>query len=126
MFWITPEVPQDAASGFSEELNVSLNNPDTDITSYVEGTHTLTLVNNYGQAAESVFPADPMILEHVPNLSGVETVHISFTGKHFLTEMSVEWGNPSNAAPQPDATISEVSPTKLTVIVKPGPLETGK
>src|ERR1700722_18533160 len=126
MFWITPEVPQDAASGFSEELNVSLNNPDTDITSYVEGTHTLTLVNDDGQAAESVFPADPMILDPVPDLTGVERVSVSVTGKHFVTGMTVEWRNPTNAAPQPDATISEVSPTKLTVNLKPGPLGTGK
>ncbi len=127
MFWITPEEPQDATSGFSEELNVSLNNPDTGISPYVEGTHTLTLVNNDGQAAESEFPTDPMILDPVPDLTGGQAaVPITVTGKNFVTGMSVEWKNPSNAAPEPDAAITDVSPTKLTVRLKPGPSGAGE
>jgi hypothetical protein len=57
MYWITSAAP-DPQSGFCNELNVSLN----DAADYLAGTHTLTVVNGDAQAADVVFPIDPMTI----------------------------------------------------------------
>ena len=60
MYWIA-SAPPDPQTGFCNELNVCLNNA----AAYLEGTHTLTVVNADAQAADVVFPIDPMTIVSV-------------------------------------------------------------
>jgi hypothetical protein len=127
MFWITPEKPQDETSGFSKEINVSLNNPDTGVAPYVEGTHTLTIVNTDGQAAETEFPVDPMIIDPVADLTEADTEQtLAITGKNFVSGISAQWSNPADGTQASNATVSEVKPTELKVKLIPGRPGTGQ
>jgi hypothetical protein len=113
MFWITPEKPQDATSGFSTELNVSLNNPDTGIKPYVEETHTLTIVNTDGQAADSKFPADPMTVDAIEQDTSTKAVKV--TGKNFADKTKAEWRDSANQLQGSRVDATYVSGTQLTV-----------
>jgi hypothetical protein len=87
MFWINHDAP-DPKSGLCSELKVSLNNATT----YLEGTHTLTLVNTDAQAADFVFPIDPMKIDSVqdvPDNPGGPAIVV--TGQNFVTGTTAEW-----------------------------------
>lgn len=128
MFWMDGQ-PDPQNSGFCSELNLSLNAA----AQYLEGTHQLTLVNTDGQGASFSFPVDPMVIDFIPDLAHTApndpAISVSVTGKNFVTAMNgtnAEWRNPSTAAQAADAPITNVSGTKLTVNLTPGPAGTGK
>jgi hypothetical protein len=88
MFWINHDVP-DPQSGFCNELNVSLN----DASAYLEGTHTLTLVNADAQAADFVFPVDPMTIDSIQETANPpgQAPDVAVTGSNFVTGTTAEW-----------------------------------
>jgi hypothetical protein len=88
MFTILDATP-DPQSGFCSEFNVSLNNAGA----YLEGTHTLTLVNNDAQAADAVFPISPMTIVSVdvPNNAPGATPDVTVTGTNFADPTTAEW-----------------------------------
>jgi hypothetical protein len=93
LFWITGAVP-DPQTGFCCELNVSFNAAAT----YIEGSHTLTLVNTDAQAADAVFPIDPMTIESVQVPAGAPSGQpdVVVTGKNFaVVGTTYQWLNPS-------------------------------
>ncbi len=113
MFWING-LP-DPQTGFCSDLNISLN----DATKYIEGIHDLMLVNTDGQSATISFPADPMTIDPIPDLTaGNAAVNVPITGKNFVTGITAKWRNPAGIA-QP-ANVTFVSDTNLTVSLVPG------
>jgi len=124
LFWVTG-TPDPQQSGFCTELNVSLK----DAAAYLEGPHTLTLVNSDSQAAVANFPIDIMSIESVEpaNLPhGTAQVDVTVTGKNFVTDTKAEWSAPlPTPAPVPapapvHVTVSFQSATKLKVSLTPG------
>jgi hypothetical protein len=110
MYWITSP-PPDPQSGFCNELNVSLNNAAT----YLEGKHTLTVVNLDAQAADVLFPIDPMTIVNVdlpdPAKGGQD---VTVTGTNFALgdKTTAEWQDESgNPIPLKDAAGKTITPT---------------
>ena len=125
MFWIngTPN-PQ---SGFCSEINVSLNGA----TKYLDGNHTLTLVNTDGQSATANFPVDPMTIDPVPNVIEGSPISLNVTGKNFSNGTRAEWRNPSDSLaptiPAAQLNVNVDSPGQLKITgPRPGAPGTGK
>lgn len=88
LFWINNPTPPDPQSGFCNELNVSLDQA----TGYLEGLHTLTIVNSDAQAADVSFPIDPMSIDSVSVPSGAPVPNdVTITGKNFAKDTEFEW-----------------------------------
>jgi len=122
MYWIlgTP----DAQSGFCSDMSISLNAA----TKYLDGKHTLTLVNTDGQGATQNFPVDPMTIDRVEGLTEGSPINAKVTGSNFSSGTTAEWRNP------PDGTLTQltvdaasVKPTELVITGPiPGKPGTGK
>src|SRR5262249_28321825 len=85
-YWITGT--PDPQSGFCTEMYLSL----SDASAYLEGEHTLTLVNSDGQAADVKFPVDPMTIDLIPDVPhGGGAVPVAVTGKNFGEHTRGEW-----------------------------------
>jgi len=120
-FWING-MP-DPQSGFCTELNVSLN----DAAKYIDGTHELMLVNSDGQGASVGFPADPMTMDPIPDQPARNAAaDVEVIGKNLAPGTTAEWRNPADALQAANATVTFVSPTKLTVNFVSGQAGTGK
>jgi hypothetical protein len=114
MYWTNGQ--PDPQTGFCAELNVSLNAAAT----YIDGVHTLTLINTDGQAASMSFPVDAMSIDPIPNFPhGLDKVNVTAKGKNFINGISAEWRD-ANDALQPGTGVTFVSPTELTVNLIPG------
>jgi hypothetical protein len=117
-FWITDGTPNPQTQ-FCEELNVSLD----DAATYLEGSHTLTVVNSDAQAADAMFPIDPMSIDSVtvpnsppapvPAGAAANTPpppDVIVKGKNFAAPTYFEWrdtaGAPLNPAAPPAAFIA--------------------
>jgi hypothetical protein len=100
-FWITvPSLP-DPQTQFCKELNVSLE----DATAFLDGSHTLTLVNSDAQAADATFPINPMVIDSVavpstpPPAAGPPDVVV--TGKNFVAGTNFQWQDPTGMTLNP-------------------------
>jgi hypothetical protein len=112
-FTITGDSP-DPQSGFCSELNVSLN----DAGDYLEGKHTLTLVNNDAQAADAVFPIGPMTIVSVdvPNNAPAADPDVTVTGTNFVDPTTAEWRDATGTLiPGFTPTVKVESGTKVSV-----------
>jgi hypothetical protein len=113
MFWITGATP-DPQSGFCSEFNVSLNDAGV----YLEGTHTLTLVNSDAQAADAVFPISPMTIVsvQVPNDPRATAPNVTVTGTDFVDPTTAEWHDATGKLIRDFVpTVKVESATQLTV-----------
>ena len=121
MYWITSAAP-DPQSGFCNELNISLN----DAGDYLEGSHTLTVANGDAQAADVVFPIDPMTIVSVnipaaaPNGQDVTVTGTNFAvGSNTTAEWqddngnAIAWQDNAGTAIVPALTVQ--SATQLTL-----------
>ena len=117
MFWIKGGTP-DPKSGFCSELNVSLN----DAAAYVEGTHTLTVVNNDAQAADVIFPIDAMTIDSVQVPAGAPAPQpdVVVIGKNFVTGTTAEWRDDTGGVVPNFNAVSFQSATSLAVDRPPG------
>jgi hypothetical protein len=106
MFWIKAPAP-DPQSGLCSELTVSLNAADA----LIEGKHTLTVVNNDAQAADIVFPIDPMTIDAVNTAADPAVV----TGTNFVDPTTARWENAAGAVLGAALNATIDSATKLTV-----------
>jgi hypothetical protein len=114
MFWTNGQT--DPQTGFCTELNVSLNAASI----YLDGVHSLALINSDGQGASAKFPIDPMSIDPVPNLThGAGPVDVTINGKNFVAPTIAEWKDASGAE-QLGVAVSIINPTKLTVNLIPG------
>jgi len=111
LYWVTPGTP-DPQTKFCNELTISLN----DAATYLEGTHTLTIVNNDAQAADVLFPVDSMtILSVVPDTTANPPTNVLVTGTNFTQGITARWQNDSGTiVPVPDANLTIKSTTQLT------------
>jgi hypothetical protein len=118
-FWIncTPD-PQ---TGLCTEVTVSLN--DAREKGYMEGAHTLTFVNQDGQAATVDFPVDPMKIDMIENVPATDKTPASLrvTGKNFAKKgTSFEWRTPADATePTAHGDIGETQVNGTTEIMIP-------
>lgn len=109
-FWITDGTP-DPQTQYCKELNVSLD----DAGKYIEGSHTLTIMNSDAQAADATFPIDPMVIDSatVPNgppapppaapAGAARPPDVVVTGKNFAAGTTFEWQDPTGARVDPAA-----------------------
>lgn len=113
---------RDPQSQFCSQLTVTLLDADK----YIEGTHTLTLVNRDGQAASVCFPKDPLTIDPIPALvAGDQPVPVPISGKNFADGMTARWSRiPDN--PGIVVNITNRTDTELTVTLTPGNPGTGK
>jgi hypothetical protein len=115
MFAVEGVDAPDPQSGFCTELNVTLNSA----TSYIEGSHTLTVVNGDAQAADVTFPIDYMYIVSMDVPAGPNPVaapaNAAVKGKNFVSPTQFRWYDQAGApgAGLADATL--VSDTELTV-----------
>jgi hypothetical protein len=111
-YWITHGTP-DPQTKFCSELNVSLNNA----AAYIEGTHTLTIVNNDAQAADVLFPVDGMtIVSVLPDTSANPPTNANVTGTNFTQKPTAAWkDDKGNTLPVLDADVTLKSATEVTV-----------
>jgi hypothetical protein len=111
-YWITHGTP-DPQTKFCNELNVSLNNA----AAYLEGTHTLTIVNADAQAADVLFPVDGMTIDSVlPDTSANPPTNATVTGKNFTQKPTAAWKDEKdNTLTVPDADVTLKSATEVTV-----------
>jgi hypothetical protein len=133
---LTPNGPQpDAQTGFCAALTVTLLDADK----YVEGPHTLTLVNTDGQASSATFPVDGLVIDSVPDVTaGAVPAPVVVKGKNFADGMRAWWT--AAAPPPPPGAAAVAAPavapvlaaitnlkdaTELTVALTPGQ-QTGK
>jgi len=88
-FWVKGIA--DPQTSFCNKLNVSLN----DASAYLEGVHTLTLVNPDAQAADALFPIDPLTIDSIepelPQAAGPNPPTITVKGKNFKPGTKYEW-----------------------------------
>lgn len=114
MYWITSAAP-DPQSGFCNELNVSLN----DAVAYLEGKHTLTLVNPDAQAADVLFPIDPMTIVSVTIPDAAPNGQdVTVTGTNFApgSNTTAEWQDDNGKAIPgvvPSVTVESTTQLKL-------------
>jgi hypothetical protein len=92
---------------------VSLNNAGD----YLEGTHTLTLVNGDAQAADVVFPVEPMTIVdvQVPNDPPATAPNVTVTGTNFVDPTTAEWHDATGTAITGTPTVHVDSATQLSV-----------
>jgi hypothetical protein len=127
-FWINPKQLPEPPTTFSTELDVSLDIKSIDETAekpLLEGEHTMTLINQDGQAADVHFPVDPMSIDSVDKLpAGTEPVTIKVTGKNFGEKIEVEWldtaGKRQDSKSTPPTAAKRKSATELEVTLVPG------
>jgi len=112
LYWVTHGTP-DPQTKFCNELNVSLN----DAAAYLEGTHTLTIVNSDAQAADVLFPVDGMtIVSVLPDTSANPPTNATVTGTNFTQKPTAEWkDDKGNTLPVVDANVTLKSATEITV-----------
>lgn len=118
-----PNPQPDPQTGFCSELNVILK----EAADYLEGPHTLTVVNGDAQAADVGFPIDPMSIEKVQVPATAPAANdVVVTGKNFVAA-TFEWKDAdgkgmTDSGWKGNAVVT--SPTTLTVSrageVKPG------
>jgi hypothetical protein len=111
----TPDQPQD---GFCTDLEITVKHA----ANYVEGVHTLTIVNPDGQSADVVFPLSPLIIESVTIKDPKVTLEV--TGKNFVGTIKAQWI--SGAGAPVDGTVDRVSDVALTVTLPGGTKGAGK
>jgi hypothetical protein len=113
LFWIKGGTP-DPQSGFCSELNVSLNNAAP----YIEGAHTLTFVNTDAQAADALFPIDPMTIEsvQVPSSTPASEPDVTVRGTNFVSPTMYQWQDSAGKLdPQTPRQTTVESATQLKV-----------
>jgi hypothetical protein len=112
LYWVTPGTP-DPQTKFCNELTVSLN----DAAAYLEGTHTLTIVNTDAQAADVQFPVDPMTIASLTTAA----TNVTVTGTNFTQGTTASWqGTAPGSIPVPVVGVTVTSPTALTVPLAAG------
>jgi hypothetical protein len=95
-FWINGVA--DPQTGFCTSLNVSLNNAAP----YLEGSHTLTIVNPDAQAADAGFPVSPMTVTSASSVApGDKPVEVKVSGEYFVADTSAEWKRETATTPAP-------------------------
>jgi len=80
----------DPQTKFCSALAVTISEADP----YVVGAHTLTLVNADAQAADVIFPADPLTIDDVPNLPtapGIDPAKVLVKGANFSSGCTFTW-----------------------------------
>lgn len=111
-------VDQAPDPAFCSEVQVTL----LAATAYLEGEHTLTLINGDGQAAAVHFPSDPLTIDSVEKvLHGTAAVPVKVTGKNFAEGMTAEWKDAAGTSTAiPSGQVTKTSVTELTVNLIPG------
>jgi hypothetical protein len=127
----TPDGPApDAQTKFCTALTVTLLDADK----YIEGPHTLTLVNTDAQAASAAFPLDGLVIDSVADvIAGAVPVQVVVKGQNFADGMRVWWtaaapppapGAAAGAAPVVAPVLATImnlkDSTELTVTLTPG------
>ncbi len=118
LFSILPTQGQqpDAQSQFCTELTITLREADK----YIQGSHTLTLINADAQAASASFPADPLTIDSVPDqVPGNIAVDIVAKGKNFADGMTATWTNAAGVMGVAEIR-SRKDTSELTVRFTPG------
>jgi hypothetical protein len=120
MYWIKSD-SGDSQTGFCIELTVTLN----DAGRYIEGSHTLTIVNGDGQAADIQFPIDPMTIDAVdvppsPPAAVNPPQDVTVTGKNFVTGTAATWQDQGGTTTPGVVNVTVTSATSLTLSRPPG------
>ena len=110
--------PQAADPAFCDMLDVTIK----DATAYLEGGHTLTLINSDGQSATTQFPLDPMVIDSVDSPThGATAVTIKVAGKNFGDPTTAEWVDATGNTPGSTPKVVRKSDTELSLELVPGP-----
>jgi hypothetical protein len=115
MFTVEGADTPDPQSGFCTDVNVTLKSA----ASYIEGSHTLTMVNGDAQAADVTFPIDHMSITSVDVPAGPNPVtapaNASIKGRNFVSPTQYRWYDQAGTPVADLANATLVSDTELTV-----------
>lgn len=113
-----PAQPVDPA--FCNELDLVLN----DAEGYMEGQHTLAIINRDAQQSSAEFPIDPMVIETVADVThGAAKTAVKVTGKNFAANTAAGWNDAAGTATPiaaADVVLNKDKPGELTVTLVPG------